>query len=132
MINKTIKQVADEFGITKQAIRKHLDKLPPTLKLIKEGNTYYLSSDIQDFLKKKISTVGSKVDTKVDTQVDILKDNIIADKQVQIDKLLEQNEHLSRLLDQQQQLQLKTQELLEEKTLLLETTQNKKWWKFWS
>ena len=38
---------------------------------------------------------------------------------------------LHDLLDQQQQLQLKTQQMLEEKTLLLETVQKRKWWKFW-
>ena len=29
-MNKTIKQIADELGISKQAVRKHLNKLPVT------------------------------------------------------------------------------------------------------
>ena len=49
----------------------------------------------------------------------------------QIEDLKEQNHDLRKLLNQQQQLQLKTQQMLEEKTLLLETVQKRKWWKFW-
>jgi hypothetical protein len=48
----------------------------------------------------------------------------------QIEDLKEQNHDLRKLLNQQQQLQLKTQQMLEEKTLLLETVQKRKWFNF--
>ena len=34
----TIKELADELGVSKQAIRKHLEKLPPTLSVTKKEN----------------------------------------------------------------------------------------------
>ena len=37
---KTLKELADELGVSKQAVRKHFDKLPPTLVPTKEnGNS---------------------------------------------------------------------------------------------
>lgn len=58
--------------------------------------------------------------------VDTLKDEFIADKDNQITDLKVQNDDLRKLLDQQQQLQLKTQQMLEEKTLLFREGSKKK------
>lgn len=74
----------------------------------------------QDFIRER---VGQKTDKKQ------TKENIFLYEQ--IEDLKEQNHDLRKLLNQQQQLQLKTQQMLEEKTLLLETVQKNKWWKFW-
>ena len=74
----------------------------------------------QDFIRER---VGQKTDKKQ------TKENIFLYEQ--IEDLKEQNHDLRKLLNQQQQLQLKTQQMLEEKTLLLETVQKRKWWKFW-
>ena len=54
--------------------------------------------------------------------------NILQDE---LDRKNKQIESLQKLLDQQQNLQLQTQKMLEEKTLLLTQKQNKKWWMFW-
>jgi hypothetical protein len=74
----------------------------------------------QGFIKER---VGQKIDKKQTKENRFLYE--------QIEDLKEQNHDLRKLLNQQQQLQLKTQQMLEEKTLLLETVQKRKWWKFW-
>ena len=127
---KTIKELADELGISKQAVRKYFNKLPSTMIPTKEKGKYILSLDIQDFIRSKASTVNSTKTPTVDKLVDTLKDEFIADKDNQITDLKVQNDDLRKLLDQQQQLQLKTQQMLEEKTLLLETVQKRKWFNF--
>ena len=135
---KTLKELADELGVSKQAVRKHFDKLPPTLVPTKENGKYLLSLEIQNFIRSKVSTVDttkvSTVDTTkvstVDTLVDTLKDELISEKNSQITDLRKQNNDLRKLLDQQQQLQFKTQQMLEEKTLLLDTARKRKWWNF--
>lgn len=112
---KTIKELADELGISKQAVRKYFNKLPSTMIPTKEKGKYILSLDIQDFIRSKASTVNSTKTPTVDKLVDTLKDEFIADKDNQITDLKVQNDDLRKLLDQQQQLQLKTQQMLEEK-----------------
>src|SRR5574340_1156803 len=68
----------------------------------------------------------------VDKLVDTLKDEFIADKDNQITDLKVQNDDLRKLLNQQQQLQLKTQQIKKKKTLLLEKVQKKRWWQIWT
>ena len=106
--------------------------LPSTMIPTKEKGKYILSLDIQDFIRSKASTVNSTKTPTVDKLVDTLKDEFIADKDNQITDLKVQNDDLRKLLDQQQQLQLKTQQMLEEKTLLLEKVQKKRWWQIWT
>ena len=127
---KTLKELADELGVSKQAVRKHFDKLPPTLVPTKENGKYLLSLEIQNFISSKVSTVDTTKVSTVDTLVDTLKDELISEKNSQITDLRKQNNDVRTLLDQQQQLQFKTQQMLEEKTLLLDTALKRKWWNF--
>ena len=50
---KTIKELADELGISKQAVRKYFNKLPSTMIPTKEKGKYILSLDIQDLYGQK-------------------------------------------------------------------------------
>ena len=127
----TIKELADELGVSKQAIRKYFDKLPADLVPKKERGTYLLNQDIQNFIKNKVKSVDSSVDTSkqsvdssVDTSkqsVDSIKDELILDKNIQIeyfktqiDNLIESQKKIQNLLDQQQRLSLQDKKLLEE------------------
>ena len=129
---KTIKELADELGISKQAVRKYFNKLPSTMIPTTEKGKYILTLDIQDFIRSKASTVNSTKTPTVDKLVDTLKDEFIADKDNQITDLKVQNDDLRKLLAQHHQLHLKTQQRLEEKTLLLEKVQKKRWWQIWT
>lgn len=124
----TIKELADELGISKQAIRKHLEKLPPTLSVTKKGNTIYLNTDVSNFVREKVTRVTSKVtgnSSNFDSnqfREDKLKNNSTSDKKTtnnyEVEKILneqlkvkdkqlaekdKQIQTMQKLLNQQQQ-----------------------------
>mgnify|MGYP003375611460 FL=1 len=117
---KTIKELATELGVSKQTIQYHIKFLPTKNRQKNDNGIIVINLLEQDFIRER---VGQKTDKKQ------TKENIFLYEQ--IEDLKEQNHDLRKLLNQQQQLQLKTQQMLEEKTLLLETVQKNKWWKFW-
>ena len=117
---KTIKELATELGVSKQTIQYHIKFLPTKNRQKNDNGIIVINLLEQDFIRER---VGQKTEKKQ------TKENIFLYEQ--IEDLKEQNHDLRKLLNQQQQLQLKTQQMLEEKTLLLETVQKNKWWKFW-
>ena len=136
----TIKELADKLGISKQAVRRYFDQLPPSLIPIKKGGTYRINPDAQAFIANKISRVDTNIDsklgtnknnidTKLDTHVDtsqkeeiqLLQKEVIADKNEQINSLKKQVERLHTLLDQQQQLTLQSNKQIDKLQLQLET-----------
>lgn len=124
----TIKELADELGVSKQAIRKHLDKLPETLSVTKVKGTIVLDSDIVEFVKSKVTPVTIKVDRVTSKVTSNENDRIIfLEKQILVkDSQLEnkdiQLEKMQKLLDQQQQLTLQANIKIKElETSLTET-----------
>ncbi|WP_415350486.1 MerR family transcriptional regulator [Enterococcus faecium] len=156
MTDKSIKEFAEELGVSKQAIRKYFDKLPTKLtpKLI--GGKYVISAKAQEFIKNSINQIN-EVDTEVDSLVDSILIAELKEKNKQIDHLQGVIEIQQKLLDQQQQLTLqanqqieKLQEQLqlvyteetpedESTTILSEETESiekhtkkkQKWWQLW-
>jgi len=125
-MKKTIKELADELGVSKQAIRKHLDKLPDTLSVTKEKGIVYLNTDVETFVKSRITKVTSKVTDNVSGNLtdDFMSRILFLEKQMEIkDKQLEtkdnQLEIVYRLLDQQQQLTLQANKKIEQLELSL-------------
>ena len=116
---KTIKELATELGVSKQTIQYHIKFLPTKNRQKNDNGIIVINLLEQDFIRER---VGQKTDKKQ------TKENIFLYEQ--IEDLKEQNHDLRKLLNQQQQLQLKTQQMLEEKTLLLETVQKNKWFNF--
>ena len=116
---KTIKELATELGVSKQTIQYHIKFLPTENRQKNDNGIIVINLLEQDFIRER---VGQKTDKKQ------TKENIFLYEQ--IEDLKEQNHDLRKLLNQQQQLQLKTQQMLEEKTLLLETVQKRKWFNF--
>ena len=129
---KTIKQLADELGISKQALNKRIDNLGCRNQLSKSGNLWLIPESAENTIKnqftdnQKATTKPTTEPTTVDTLVDTLlkqldeKDNQIKAKDEQILKL-------QKLIDQEQQLHMATKQEL----LALEDKQaeKKKW--FW-
>ncbi len=130
-MDKTIKEIADEHLISKQAVRAHLKKLPPSYYQVDSNGTIKINEEGQKALDSELSTKKPKVDTKVDTN--LLKSQVATLTQV----ITAQNaeiDRLTHLLDQQQKLHLLDKQKLaqtEEKLLLLEAKDKKKWWQFW-
>lgn len=131
-MDKTIKQLADEYGLSKQAIRKRINQLPTSYYYVGTNRTIYVTEEGAKILASKVSTncqqIGANDDTKVDTLIETLTAQLkVKDEQI---------ERLQQSLNQAQQLQA----IAEQKIKLLEQKQEdspieepkKKWWQFFS
>lgn len=74
---KTIKQIADELGVSKQAVRKQLDKLPPTTMVTGDNRAILVKPDgeaiLISLIKTKLPPVSTNQPQTVDTIVDMLR-----------------------------------------------------------
>lgn len=137
----TIKELADELGVSKQAIRKHLEKLPPTLSVTKKENAIYLDTDVTAFVRSKVTRVTDNVTSKVTsnkfnekkTENNLKRDEKLANT-YEVEKILneqlkikdkqlaekdKQIQTMQKLLDQQQQLSLQSNKQIEKLQLQL-------------
>jgi len=123
---KTIKELADELNISKQAVRKHFDKMPTKLIPTKVDGRYMISLESACYIKSKVlkeipptnqvdSTINQPIDIKVDSIVtETLMNKLLKEKEDRISFLENQNENLNKLLDQQQQLTLQSNKQIEQ------------------
>lgn len=173
---KTIKQLADELGVSKQTIQYHYQRLPTKdqqkdsqgKNLISPLAESIVKNRISKFLLAKNQQNDSKEPTKTSKEDNDLiatlrrevrdlkleRDKQLATKDQQISSKDRQIDHLTKLIDQQQQLQLTTvtenrqlKEHLQKLNDLIEisnpgqkqqvndkedrTHNNKNWWHFW-
>lgn len=74
---KTIKELADELGVSKQAIHKHVKQLPPTLLSTGDNRAILIKDEgiaiICGKIGPKAATVDSNQPSTVDTLVDMLQ-----------------------------------------------------------
>lgn len=112
---KTIKQIANEIGVSRQAVHKKIKQEPLSTSLQKfmstVGKTVYIEVDGEcliksAFAKDDLSTLSNesvdKVDKKVD-EVDSLSTKFIENLQEQIKLLSEQNKDLKDELKQERE-----------------------------
>lgn len=118
--NYTIKEIADELGVSKSAISQKLtDKFRSKFTDKKEINgrvTVVIDEEGAEWLRNHNKKKKKENNDKNDDVIQVLKK--------QLEKKDEQIEKLQILLNQSQQLQLKQNEKIE----LLETRQKKHWW----
>lgn len=130
MTNKTIKEFADELGISKSKVHYQVSKLNSDQIVILNG-IKYLTNAVQKEIAKNL---GVEKTVELDSELNDFKYQI-EQLEMQLSKKDEQIATLHNLLDQQQQLQLKTQQMLAEKNLLIEQkktdSSNAKWYQFW-
>ena len=128
---KTIKQIADELGVSKQAVRDKIAKLGLHGTLQRNANQICINEQQENliksaFLEKQSQSQAAKIDcdyiAQMQSEIAFLKEQIyVKDRQL---------EQAQKMIDQQQQLTL----ISENKLLLLEqkesTYENKKlhWW----
>ena len=130
-MDKTIKQLADEYGLSKQAIRKRINQLPTSCYYVGTNRTIYITKEGAKILASKVSTSHQQVDANINTKVDTLIETLTAQLKVKD----EQIERLQQSLNQAQQLQA----IAEQKIKLLEQKDEEppieesktKWWHFW-
>ena len=141
---KTIKQIADELGISKQAVFKRIDNLGLRSKLTKIDNQLMVEKEQENMIKSafsekqpstkpstKLSTKSStslQLETVNDAVVEVLLNqsemlkNELKIKNKQIEELNKRLEENQKLLDQQQKLHA----MAEQKIQLLEHKETSK------
>lgn len=143
---KTIKELSDELGYTKQYVSQTIRQLGLQSSLRKIGNKFAIDEEqenlIRQALEEKTETKNRQQnDNKTETElsislrseIDFLR-SVIEKKDKETERLYQLLERQHQLLDQLQQLTLQEQNkniLLIEQIEQLEESQNKKWWQFW-
>lgn len=92
----TIKELAEELDLTKQAIRQHLKNMPSNLQTKKDGNTILLPPEVVEYIIERTHKKKRPQDTSTKALI-----QQITEKDRQIQKL-------QQLLDQQQKLTLQS------------------------
>ena len=113
---KTVREVANDLGVSKTRILQIINQLPPTIKPKIIDKKYSLTDknirDIESFIKKPNKKINSKVSDKLSES----NREFIESLKKQNNDQLKQIEQLQKLLEQQQILLLNEQK---EKQLLL-------------
>lgn len=128
---KTIKQLADELGISKQALNKRIDNLGCRNQLSKNGNLWLIPESVENTIKSKF--IDNQKTTTKSTTVDSSVDTLVATLLKQLEEKDKQIETLLKTVDQAQQLQALAEQkikLLEQKNETPEEPQKPRW-KFW-
>ncbi|KAB1963402.1 DUF536 domain-containing protein [Lacticaseibacillus paracasei] len=128
-MSKTVKELADELGVSKQTIQYHYQRLPANKRQKDRQGRNLISSDLERIIRNKVAKVLPPNNHQKDRQtssksdknnIDILatmKDEITylrADRDKQFAAKDQQIEKLQKLLDQSQQLQLMTAQKLKQ------------------
>lgn len=139
----TIKELADELGVSKDKIKYRVGKLPSNYLVKKSGVTYLKSEGIQAIREQvmgnsPVNSLGNYPPfTQYDKVVDLLEKELdVLRKQLEEkDKQLEQ---AHKLIDQEQQLRMVTEQKLQflteqkdEGKAVTEEPRKKHWWKLW-
>lgn len=113
-MEKTIKQFAEELGVTKQTIQYHLRSLPPKHVTKNDKGIILIKSSGQEILSKKISSKTNKENSKeTPAEIEFLR-NELAIKNEQIKEFQSSQKQLQKLLDQQQILTLQANKKIEQ------------------
>lgn len=137
-MGKTIKQIADELGVSKTSVRKKIDNLGLRSSLQSNGNQFLIDEKQEELIKTAFR--GNKSQTKSETKTQTESETVsslISILQEELARKDAQIENLQKLLDQEQQLHMHTKQqlqLLEQKEDIIEEPEptKKKWWQFFS
>lgn len=130
---KTIKQIADELGVSKTAVRKKIENLGLRSSLQKNGNQFAIDENQEKLIKSAFSESESETKTETNSQTETeTVSALVSMLQRELDVKNEQIAHLQKLLDQEQQLRMVTeQKLLQIEDKREQEEPPKKRWKFW-
>ena len=138
MTDKTVKEVAEMLGVTKQTVQYHLKSLPTNYTTKSDKNIIYIKPLGQKALSDKIDkrkqfsvdkeTVKTdKAPTKEtvgnDKEIDHFKEQI-KEKDQQIAQLLESQKQLQKLIENQQVLTLQANQKIEKLEINLNEVEN--------
>lgn len=127
---KTIKQLANEIGVSKQAVWQKIKRNSSTdlhQLMIKKGNTVYVQTKGQDIIKSMFdedkNSERKQVDDKENVNVDNKVDEINFLREL-VNDLQTEKKELYKLLDQQQILTLQANKKIEELELKNDEVEN--------
>ncbi len=133
-MSKTIKQIADEIGVSKTAVRKAIDNLGLRSSLRLNGNQFAINEEQEKQIKSALThhKTQTKSETKTQTESETVS-TLVSILQEELVRKDEQITNLQKLLDQEQQLHMHTKQqlqLLEQKEPPEPPTEKtkKKWW----
>lgn len=146
---KSIKGLAEELNTSKQNIRNIIKKLGLQSTLQKKSNKFLIDEREENLIKSEFNKDYNKENSKKITKkssddfaiyLDLFQEEL-RKKNEQLEAKDIQIKELHKLLDQQQKLNLQTQNLLSETQLKLENRHfekvkeenniEKKWWQIW-
>lgn len=132
----TIKQLADEIGVSKTAVSKKIDKLGLRKQLSMRDNQWFIPDNVATMLKEafkanyKSQTVSENQSQTVDTLISTLQEQI-KQKDEQINAQNKQIEALLVAIDQAQKLQgIAEQKLKAIEDKQINSTPQRRWWPF--
>lgn len=151
---KTIKELAEELGVSKQTIRNTIANLGLQSSLRKSKNAFVIDKKQETIIKRELldnyedenaNQNEKKFANTLQTSFQFslrLFESQIEEKDKQLEQKDKQIEQLQKLLDQQQQLQLNTQKKLDQILMIEENhkekelpqdppNEKKSFWKFW-
>lgn len=137
-MGKTIKQIADELGVSKTSVRKKIDNLGLRSSLQSNGNQFSINEEQEELIKAAFKGNKSQTKSEAKTQTESeTVSSLISILQEELARKDAQIENLQKLLDQEQQLHMHTKQqlqLLEQKEDIIEEPEptKKKWWQFFS
>jgi len=115
-MSKTVKELADELGVSRQRIQQIISKQVASKRPKKVAGQYQLDDSFCDLISKQIkaknstsskqTSTSSKQENANNRQESASSKQILEVFKTQLSKKDEQIEHLQKLLDQSQQLQL--------------------------
>ncbi|ASN61690.1 helix-turn-helix transcriptional regulator [Latilactobacillus curvatus] len=138
MTDKTVKEVAEMLGVTKQTVQYHLKSLPTNYTTKSDKNIIYIKplgqKTLSDKIDKRKHLSVDKETVKTDKEIDHFKEQI-KEKDQQIAQLLESQKQLQKLIENQQVLTLQANQKIENLELTLNDdeissvpTKNKRKW----
>lgn len=148
-MSKTIKQIADELGVSKTAVRKKIGNLGLSEKVKTIGNRIEIDERQEKliksaFLQKETKTENANLVSDNSETLRLLSDMVSAlteqlqEKDKQIERLQTELENTQKILDQAQQLHAMTEQKIrrleqreQEQTEEQEEIPQKPWWRFW-
>lgn len=136
-MSKSVKDIALEIGVSKQAVLKKIDKLGLKDKIKKVANQYIIDDEAENLIKSDFAPKSTNQQSQ--TNADICKElsNIIDTLKTELEIKNQQIQDLSDRLAESQKLLMQQQQLnlLSEQKVLLLTDQagqaqpeKKRWW----
>ncbi|UTB72027.1 hypothetical protein A4W72_03715 [Latilactobacillus curvatus] len=102
MTDKTVKEVAEMLGVTKQTVQYHLKSLPTNYTTKSDKNIIYIKplgqKTLSDKIDKRKHLSVDKETVKTDKEIDHFKEQI-KEKDQQIAQLLESQKQLQKLIE---------------------------------